>query len=138
MLFNFFFALREAGLKVGLTELLTLQEALAKHLALFSMDEFYYLSRATMVKDETHYDRFDRAFAAYFKGVEAASKDLFGEIPDEWLRKQAERLFTDEEKEKITKVATSGSAPAAPRRSATAATTPKASASAAKAVSAAR
>ncbi len=101
MLFNFFFALREAGLKVGLTELLTLQEALQKHLALFSMDEFYYLSRATMVKDETHYDRFDRAFAAYFKGVQEATKDLFGEIPDEWLRKQAERLFTDAEKEKI-------------------------------------
>ncbi len=101
MLFNFFFAMREAGLKVGLSELLVLQEGLAKHLALFSLEEFYHLSRTTMVKDETQYDRFDRAFGAYFKGVEAASKDLFGEIPDEWLRKQAERLFTDEEKEKI-------------------------------------
>ena len=69
MLFTFFLTLRAAGLKPSLSEFLMLLEALSKHVAIFSMDDFYHLSRATLVKDETQYDRFDRAFAAYFKGV---------------------------------------------------------------------
>lgn len=101
MLFTFFLTVREAGVKTSLSEFLTLLEALSKHVAVFSLDDFYHLARTTLVKDESQYDRFDRAFAAYFKGIEAVTGELFGSIPEEWLRKQAEKLLTDEEKEKI-------------------------------------
>jgi uncharacterized protein with von Willebrand factor type A (vWA) domain len=101
MLFGFFLILREAGLKPALSEFLTLLEALAKHVAIFSLDDFYHLSRCTLVKDESQYDRFDRAFAAYFKGVDQAVTQLHGLIPEEWLRREAERLLTDEEKAKV-------------------------------------
>jgi uncharacterized protein len=101
MLFTFFFTLRAAGLKSSLSEFLMLLEALSRHVAIFSLDDFYHLSRAALVKDESQYDRFDRAFAAYFKGVQSVTDELFAQIPDEWLRQQAQRLFTDEEKQKI-------------------------------------
>ena len=101
MLFTFFLTVREAGVKTSLSEFLTLLEALSKHVAVFSLDDFYHLSRVALVKDESQYDRFDRAFAAYFKGIEAITGELLGSIPEEWLRKQADRLLTDEEKEKI-------------------------------------
>src|SRR5882672_3628211 len=98
MLFGFFFTLREAGLKVSLSELLTLLEALSKHVAIFSIDDFYYLARATLVKDETQFDRFDRAFAKYFKGIEQVVLELHGEIPEEWLRKMAELNLSEEDR----------------------------------------
>ena len=102
MLFSFFFTLRAAGLKTALSEFLTLLEALSKHVAIFSLDDFYHLARTTLVKDESQYDRFDRAFAAYFKGVEAVTGEIFGEsIPEDWLRKQIDKHLSDEEKAKI-------------------------------------
>jgi uncharacterized protein len=101
MLFTFFSTLRLAGLKTSLSEYLTLLEALSKHVAIYDMDDFYHLARTTLVKDETQFDRFDRAFAAYFKGVQTVTEDLFASIPEEWLRREAQRLFTDEEKEKL-------------------------------------
>ncbi len=101
MLFTFFFTLRAAGLKPSLSELLTLLEALSKHVAIFSLEDFYHLSRATLVKDESQFDRFDKAFAAYFKGVEAVTGELFAELPEEWLRKMTDRHFTEEERQKI-------------------------------------
>jgi len=101
MLFTFFLTVREAGVKTSLSEFLMLLEALSKHVAVFSLDDFYHLARVTLVKDESQYDRFDRAFAAYFKGIEAVTGELFGSIPEEWLRKQADKLLTDEEKAKI-------------------------------------
>ena len=102
MLTRFFFALREAGIPVSLTEHLTLLEALEKRVAEYSVDDFYHLARATMVKDEKHFDRFDRAFAAHFKGIEDAFAGLFGkQIPAEWLQKLVERHFTEEEKARI-------------------------------------
>lgn len=101
MLFTFFLAVREAGVKSSLSEFLMLLEALSKHVAVFSLDDFYHLARVTLVKDESQYDRFDRAFAAYFKGIEAITGELLGSIPEEWLRKQADKLLTDEEKAKI-------------------------------------
>ncbi len=101
MLFTFFLTVREAGVKTSLSEFLTLLEALNKHVAVFSLEDFYHLARVTLVKDESQYDRFDRAFAAYFKGIEAVTGELFGSIPEEWLRKQADKLLTEEEKEKI-------------------------------------
>jgi len=101
MLTRFFFALREAGIPVSLTEHLTLLSALEARVAGYSVDDFYYLARATMVKDEKHFDRFDRAFAAHFRGIEQAFAGLGTEIPAEWLRKLIERHFTEEEKAQI-------------------------------------
>src|SRR3569833_1519871 len=101
MLFTFFLTLRAAGLKPSLSEFLMPLEALSKHVAVFSMDDFYHLARATLVKDETQYDRFDRAFAAYFKGVESLFEEVAGEIPEEWLKAMAQKILSDEEKAKI-------------------------------------
>jgi len=101
MLFGFFLTLRAAGLKPGLGEFLTLLEALKKHVVVYSIDDFYLLARMTLVKDESQYDRYDRAFAAYFKGVESMFDLLGGAIPDEWLRREMEKLLSDEEKAKI-------------------------------------
>jgi len=101
MLIRFFLKLRAAKIPVTLTEFLTLLEGLQVHLAHGSVDEFYYLARATLVKDETHYDRFDRVFGEYIKGIESIADILLREIPAEWLRKEVERLLTDEEKAQI-------------------------------------
>jgi uncharacterized protein with von Willebrand factor type A (vWA) domain len=101
MLFDFFLTLRAAGLKPGMGEFLTLLEALQKHVVMYSLDEFYLLGRTVLVKDETQFDRYDRAFAAYFKGVENAFAGLNALIPEEWLRLEAERLLSDEEKAQI-------------------------------------
>ena len=101
MLIKFFFMLREAGLKPSITELLTLLEALKARVPGRSVDDFYYLSRAALVKDETLFDRFDRVFAAHFEGVEDLFKDLKLEVPDEWLRREAERLLSEEERAEI-------------------------------------
>jgi uncharacterized protein with von Willebrand factor type A (vWA) domain len=101
MLVNFFFLLRTGGLKVSVTEYLALLEALKHGLAHYSIDEFYYLARTCLVKDEAHYDRFDRVFAAHFKGIQ----QLFGpeetDIPEDWLRRQFELMLSDEEKAQI-------------------------------------
>ncbi len=101
MLVSFFFLLRAGGLKVSITEFLTLLELLEKRVIRFDVEQFYYLARACLVKDEALYDRFDRVFSAHFKGVE----DLFGEdghdIPEEWLRKQMELGLSEEEKARI-------------------------------------
>ena len=104
MLFTFFAAVRAAGVPASLSEFLMLLDALSRGFAMFSIDEFYVLSRATLVKDEAHYDRFDRAFAAYFKGVEAVTGDLFTSVPEDWLKKQFEKMLTEEEKAKIQKL----------------------------------
>ena len=101
MLVDFFFQLRAGGLKVSISEFLTLLELLKKRVIRFDVDQFYYLSRACLVKDESQYDRFDRVFSAHFKGIE----NLFGQdgadIPDEWLRKQIELGLSEEEKAQI-------------------------------------
>ncbi|MDA0705463.1 MAG: VWA domain-containing protein [Proteobacteria bacterium] len=101
MLIPFFYQLRAGGMKTSITELLTLYEAMREGLARHSVDEFYYLSRACLVKDESQLDRFDRIFSAYFKGVEDSLRDLLQDIPEEWLRRQAELHLSDEEKAKI-------------------------------------
>jgi uncharacterized protein with von Willebrand factor type A (vWA) domain len=98
MLIDFFYQLRKGGLKVSLTEFLTLLEALKQGLAQFSIDEFYYLSRACLVKDEALYDRFDRVFSAHFKGIEQVFGPPGAALPEDWLRQQFERIFSDEEK----------------------------------------
>ena len=101
MLVPFFYMLRDAGLKPSLTELLTLLEALRKGLAGHSAEDFYFLARAALVKDESHFDRFDRVFAAHFRGVEHAFAELAGEVPDDWLKQQAQLLLSEEEMAQI-------------------------------------
>lgn len=98
MLIPFFFLLREGGLKTSITELLTLLEALDRGLAGQSVDDFYLLARSALVKDEAHLDRFDRVFGAYFRGVDDALGDLFENLPDDWLTRQAELHLSEEER----------------------------------------
>jgi uncharacterized protein with von Willebrand factor type A (vWA) domain len=101
MLITFFFMLREGGIKVSLTEFLTLLEVLDRRIVGHSVDEFYYLSRACLVKDEALYDRFDRVFSAHFKGVQAIFGDDTAKIPEDWLRRQLELSLSEEEKAQI-------------------------------------
>ena len=102
MLIRFFEMLRAGGVPVSITEFLALLEALKAQLIEPSVDEFYWLARAVLVKDERHYDRFDRAFAMHFKGAEQAFAAISAAIPEEWLRKHFERSLSDEEKAAIT------------------------------------
>jgi uncharacterized protein len=101
MLVKFFFLLRKTGVPVSITELLTLLEALKAGLGDLSAERFYYLARTCLVKDEKFYDRYDRAFAAHFKGVEDAFAMLERRLPADWLEKLTVRDFTDEEKAEI-------------------------------------
>jgi len=101
MLIPFFFKLREGGVPVAITEFLTLLQALQARVASASAEDFYYLSRACLVKDERHFDRFDRAFAAHFKGAEDLFDAMMASIPEEWLKRMGERTLSDEEKAQI-------------------------------------
>ncbi|MBD8530798.1 MULTISPECIES: VWA domain-containing protein [unclassified Massilia] len=103
MLIDFFFALRNAKVPVSIKEFLTLLEALEKTVIAPSLDEFYYLARLVMVKDEAHFDKFDRAFGSYFKGIEAVFDTTKGEIPLDWLIKRMERELTPEQKAALEK-----------------------------------
>ncbi|RMF14437.1 MAG: VWA domain-containing protein [Gammaproteobacteria bacterium] len=101
MLIGFFNTLRQAKVPVSIRELLDLINALEQDLAFGSLDEFYLLARTCLVKDERHYDKFDKAFGAYFKGLEALD-DLFAEaLPEDWLKAQFERQLTPEEMAQI-------------------------------------
>jgi len=116
MLIDFFYTLRSAKLPVSVKEYLTLLEALKAGVVgpssgeadpsgegAYKIDDFYYLSRCVLVKDEKHYDKFDRAFATYFKGVEMVA-DFTKDIPLEWLRKNLELELSAEDKAKIEKM----------------------------------
>jgi uncharacterized protein with von Willebrand factor type A (vWA) domain len=97
MLSGFFITLKDHKIPVSIKEWLTLLEAMQKKVISPSIDEFYYLSRATLVKDEQNFDKFDRAFGTYFKGIESIAGIEF-DVPLEWLRKQAELNLSAEEK----------------------------------------
>jgi uncharacterized protein len=98
--FSFFAELRQAKVPVSLREYLTLMEAMQKRVAVFDIEDFYFLARTALVKDERHLDRFDRVFGHCFKGIETPG-DPQTAIPDEWLRKLAERFLTEEEQRQI-------------------------------------
>jgi uncharacterized protein len=98
--FSFFVELREAKVPVSLREYLTLMEAMEKRVAAFDVDDFYFLARTALVKDERHLDRFDRVFGHCFNGIETPS-DPRTAIPEDWLRKLAERFLTDEEEQLV-------------------------------------
>lgn len=101
MLIDFFLRLKSAKIPVTIKELLVLLEALQKGISFGSVDDFYTLSKLCLIKDETHFDKFDQIFAHYFKGAEAPDEEIISEIPEEWLRKIAERVLSDEDKAKI-------------------------------------
>ena len=103
MFTNLFLELREAKVPVSIREYLTLIEAVDLGLAAFDVEQFYYLSRAALVKDERHLDRFDQVFGHVFKGLERAKGDdeVMADIPEEWLRKLTEQHLTEEEKREI-------------------------------------
>ncbi len=100
MLIDFFYTLRTAKLPVSIKEYLMLLEALKAGVIDTSVEQFYYLARTTLVKDETLFDKFDRAFAAYFKGVETVA-DFTQEVPLDWLRRTLEIELTPEQKAAI-------------------------------------
>tara|TARA_R110001592_G_scaffold138511_4_gene357645 strand:- start:27561 stop:28739 length:1179 start_codon:yes stop_codon:yes gene_type:complete len=101
MLIKFFQAVRAAKVPASLKEFLDLMHALEQKIVFANIDEFYYLSRLCLVKDEKHFDKFDRAYAAYFDGIESLD-DLFSEmIPEDWLKTEFEKNLTDEEKAQI-------------------------------------
>ncbi|RPH58311.1 MAG: hypothetical protein EHM83_17615, partial [Burkholderiales bacterium] len=100
MLIDFFLHLRHAKLPVSIKEYLLLLEAMREHVIGPSIDDFYYLSRAALVKDERNFDKFDRAFGAYFKGVQSIP-GIDIDLPLEWLKRQFQREFTAEEKAAI-------------------------------------
>ena len=119
MLIRFFLMLRAAGVPVSITEFLALLEALQARLIApekgtlpfsssekgsvpFSgVDQFYWLARAVLVKDERHFDRYDQVFAAHFRGIEQAFDTLVAEIPADWMRKSLELSLSDEDKARI-------------------------------------
>jgi len=101
MLIRFFFMLREGGLKVSITELLTLLEALRRNVAGHSVEDFYFLARSALVKDESLFDRFDRIFSAHFEGIEELFDELRADVPDDWLRRQAELILSEDERAQI-------------------------------------
>ncbi len=101
MFIEFFTQLKSAGIPVSLREYLTLMEALDKDLAEKSVEDFYYLARLSLVKDESNLDKFDRVFSHVFKGLDLLSEVPTTDIPDEWLRKLAEKHLTEEEKAQI-------------------------------------
>src|SRR6187401_3282404 len=101
MFVSCFQELKQAGVPVTLREYLTLLEGMDADLASRRVDDFYYLSRAALVKDERNIDKFDRVFGHVFKGLETIDGVIEAEIPAEWLKKLAEKFLTEEEKKQI-------------------------------------
>jgi len=101
MFIDFFLLLKKQGIPVTLREFLDFLNALDKEVPAYNIDNFYFLAKAILVKREEHLDTFDALFGMYFKGIEQISSSDIYNIPDEWLKKNGERLFDKEELEKI-------------------------------------
>ncbi len=101
MLVEFFMQLKRAGIPVTIREFLSLLEALDKEVVWGSAEDFYCLARLCLVKDETHFDKFDRVFAHYFKGAAELEEELQAHIPEEWLRRLSELVLSEEEKARV-------------------------------------
>lgn len=101
MFTKFFHELKSAGLPVSLREYLTLMEAMDADLASRKVEDFYYLSRSALVKDERNLDKFDRVFGHVFKGIETVEDGLVAEVPEDWLKLMTERYFSEEDKKQI-------------------------------------
>ena len=102
MLIDFFFTLKDAKVPVSIKEFLILLEGLQKQVIAPSLDEFYFLARTTLVKDEAHFDKFDKAFGHYFHGAQTLF-DAAPEIPLDWLMKRLQRELTPEQRAQLEK-----------------------------------
>jgi uncharacterized protein with von Willebrand factor type A (vWA) domain len=102
MLIDFFLHLKACQLPVSTREFLVLLEALQRRVVEHSVDDFYVIARATLIKDETHFDKFDRAFGEYFKGIEALP-GMDAPIPEDWLRQSMKRHLSDDERARLEK-----------------------------------
>ena len=100
MLTGFFLHLKSARLPVSTREFLTLLEALQARVVSLSLDDFYVLARTTLIKDETQFDRYDLAFASYFRGASSLI-DVRAGIPEDWLRREFDRLLSDEDRRRV-------------------------------------
>ena len=101
MLINFFMTLKHERLPVSFTELFALLECLKQNIAFGDVDEFYHVARLCLVKDEKHFDKFDRAFSKYFEQLDLIDDLSLYQIPEQWLKKQFENSLSDEEKAQI-------------------------------------
>ncbi len=101
MLIGFFLRLKNSGVPVTVKEFLLLLKALEHGLAFASLEDFYHLARTTLVKDEKYFDRYDRAFSAFFKDLESFDDVLDALIPEDWLRAEFAKHLSEEEKQKI-------------------------------------
>jgi uncharacterized protein with von Willebrand factor type A (vWA) domain len=101
MLVDFFLQLKQAKVPVSIREYLSLLEALDQQVVWGSVEDFYYLARLCLIKDETNYDKYDRVFAQYFEGVTDLNEEIKAHIPEEWLRKLTELVLSEEEKAQI-------------------------------------
>ena len=101
MFVNFFHELKSANVPVSLREYLSLLEALDNDVIGAQVEDFYYLSRAALVKDERNLDKFDQVFGHVFKGLENLTEGEMAEIPEEWLKTLTEKFLTEEEKAEI-------------------------------------
>src|ERR671924_1961806 len=104
MFAGFITALRNQGVPVSLTEYLTLIGAMKQGVAQLDVEDFYFLARASLVKDERLIDRFDRVFALYFRGLQAVHGAILADIPEEWLKQLAERFLSEEERATIERL----------------------------------
>src|SRR6516162_5194821 len=104
MFVSFFHELRATGVQVTLREYLTLMEAMERDLASRRIEDFYYLARAALIKDERYFVKFDRVFGHVFRGLETIDAALGAEVPAEWLKKLAEKYLTEEERKEIEAV----------------------------------
>lgn len=101
MLINFFMTLRQERLPVSFTELFALLDCLKHNFAFGDIEEFYHVARLCLVKDEKHFDKFDRAFSKYFEKLDLIDDLSLYKIPEQWLKKQFENSLSDEEKAQI-------------------------------------
>lgn len=101
MLIEFFYELRDGGLTPSVTEFLTLLEAMDAHVARMSVDDFYYLARATLVKDEQQFDRFDQIFGRYFEGIEQLGDNPETDLPAEWLERMNQLELSEQQKAQV-------------------------------------
>ncbi|OUR60219.1 hypothetical protein A9Q73_12260 [Bermanella sp. 47_1433_sub80_T6] len=103
MLVDFFQTMREYRIPCSIREYLDLINAVKHRLAFADLDDFYQLSRICLVKDERHFDKFDKAFAHYFKGIDTLDSILTSAkgIPEEWMKSEFERMFSKEEMDAI-------------------------------------
>ena len=101
MFVNFFHELKRNSVPVSLREYLSLLEALDAEVIEHEVEDFYYLSRAALVKDERNLDKFDRVFGEVFKGLESLGEGEIAEIPEDWLKTLTEKFLTEEEKAEI-------------------------------------